>query len=60
MSALLPLWLICAPAVFLLIDSVTGPKTSAYAGNQADRADEFRSVPPRQSDRVNPPVGSTV
>ncbi len=59
MSALLPLWIICAPAVFLLIDSMTSPKSSSYAGNQAYRAEDARPVQPHQTNRVKP-LGSTV
>ncbi len=59
MSALLPLWIICAPAVFVLIDGMTAPKSSSYAGNQPYRADDGRSVPPHQTNRVKP-IGSAI
>lgn len=61
MSAPLPLWIILAPAAFLLIDGMTAPKTSCYAGNQTyrNRADEMRTVPPQQTVRVKP-IGAPV
>lgn len=54
MTALLPLWIILAPAAFLLIDGMMAPNTSSYAGNQPLRADEVRTVPPHQTSRVDP------
>ncbi len=53
-SAMLPFWIIGAPAIYLIIDAMTAPKSSCYSGIPSRRDDQVRAVPPHQTDRVKP------
>ena len=55
MGALLPIWIICAPAAYLVIDWMTAPKTSYYGTTQTRGADHGRSIPPHPTDRDRVP-----